>query len=182
MDRQQAVSLRMQSSFDLPIGDSSSRELLQEDELMANNRMMSVDDADEEEAQDNFEMGSTATGSRNDLEIQSPIQFSMLSPQELLMNTQGMTRGGQSSEGSDPVPLTNNIGLTSRSKGRGDSVSGKNCNAADGVEGGARGVPRRARKMVEFATLDDNDNSKQKRSDSTGDAAIQAKIFAEIKK
>lgn len=167
-DRFQAVALRMQSSFDLPIGDTSSRELLQEDELiMATTRMMSVDEPDEEEeALDNFEM-ETPNDSRNDLEILSPIKLSMLSTQLLSTKPQA---------GSPPGAAGNSVLLSSSLKGVGQKRASES--ASD---------KGRARKVVEFANFDDNDPNcgKQKRTDSAGggtDAAIQAKIFAEIKK
>lgn len=161
------LGMQMQSSFDLPIGDTSSRELLQEDELiMATVRMMSVEEPDEvEEAIDNFEM-ETPNESRQDLDILSPIKLSMMSYQ-LLSTTAAGT-------------LENNLQLASSLKGAtGDGSDRGRVNEVVGQ--------RRPRKVVEFANFDDceQQGTKQKRTDSAGggtDAAIQAKIFSEIKK
>lgn len=174
----QSRGLRMQSSFDSPIGDSSSGELLREDELLATHRTLSVDDPDEkEEALDSFEMSETATGSRNDLEILSPIK---LPSAELQLTKQTTTRGG-TSDCRDFLTMDNHVvflpSLKSKSGTDNDlngSVSG------DGVERSVK--ERKTRKVVEFAQFDDIENLKQKRTGSTGEAAIQAKIFAEIKK
>lgn len=184
------VAIRMQSSFDSPFRDSGSRELLQEDELAAS-RMMSVDEPDEEEeALDNFEM-DTPNESRNDLEILSPIKLSMLSTQLLSTTKNGNSRSTSAKSGIErdgnggdsAVTMGNNV-LSSSLKGGGGTGGG------DG--GGGRrlndsSVVGRPRKVVEFANFEDNECSlaKEKRTDSTGatsDAAIQAKIFAEIKK
>lgn len=166
---QSTVSIPMQSSssFDLPIGDSGSRELLQDDELMsATTRMISMDGGaadEEEEALDNFEMG-TPNESKNDLEILSPIKLSMLSTQ--LLSTTAESRAG-------PGNSSGNVYASSMKSGpRGVSECSDR-----------RRVDERPRKVVEFANFEDNDYSRQKqqRTDSTGDA-VQAKIFAEIKK
>lgn len=173
---------RMQSSFDLPIGDSGSRELLQDDELMTTtSRMVSVDEPDEEEeALDNFEMG-TPNESRNDLEILSPIKLSMLSTQ-LLSTTSGTTTTktprNKSTNSNALIIMASSLKGGQRGGGSGATMasdnSGRDRRVAD--EG------QRPRKVVEFANFDDYSGQKQNRTDSTGDAAIQAKIFAEIKK
>lgn len=173
---------RMQSSFDLPIGDSGSRELLQDDELMTTtSRMVSVDEPDEEEeALDNFEM-DTPNESRNDLEILSPIKLSMLSTQ-LLSTTSGTTTtktpGNKSTNSNALIIMASSLKGRQRGGGSGATMasdnSGRDRRVAD--EG------QRPRKVVEFANFDDYSGQKQNRTDSTGDAAIQAKIFAEIKK
>lgn len=173
-----AVALRMQSSF-----DTSSRELLQDDELLSMNaRLMSVDEPDEEEeALDNFEMG-TPNESRNDLEILSPIKLSMLSTQ-LLSTVKAATPPGGCGQGL--VSVGNNV-LSSSLKGQKSDYCDRGGEGAGVVnEGTALVGQRRPRKMVEFANFEDNANVKQKRTDSAGggtDAAIQAKIFSEIKK
>lgn len=169
---------RMQSSFDLPIGDSGSRELLQDDELLTTtSRMVSVDEPDEEEeALDNFEMG-TPNESRNDLEILSPIKLSMLSTQ-LLSTTSGTTTKTSGNKTTNSNAL---IIMASSLKGgqRGGATTASDNSGRDrrGADEG-----QRPRKVVEFANFDDYSGQKQNRTDSTGDAAIQAKIFAEIKK
>lgn len=176
-----AVMMMMQSSFDLPFGDSGTRGLLQEDEL-ATTRMMSVDEPDvegedEEEALDNFEM-ETPNESRNDLEILSPIKLSMLSTQLLSTKT--------------AVAAERTKSALSGGGLMGNNVSSLKCTQRGGMGGS---LDRRTddgpvcvgrpRKVVEFANFEDSD-SKHKRTDSTGgggtDAAIQAKIFAEIRK
>lgn len=176
----EGVSIRMmQSSFDSPYtGDSGSRELLQEDEL-ATTRIMSLDEPDEEEeALDNFE---TSNDSRIDLEILSPIKLSMLSTQLL------STSASKSIEPDDrkPTVVGNNV-ISSSLKGGGTKGSGSD-SCGRRVDEGSSAVAGRPRKVVEFANFDDNECTlaKQKRTDSTGgggEAAVEAKIFAEIRK
>lgn len=171
------VSIRMQSSFDSPFtGDSGSRELLQEDELTTT-RMMSLDEPDEEEeALDNFEMSNE---SRMDLEILSPIKLSMLSTQLLSTNASK----GIESEDRKAAVVGNNV-LSSSLKGGAKGSGSDSCGRR--VDDGSSVVAGRPRKVVEFANFDDNECTlaKQKRTDSTGggEAAVQAKIFAEIRK
>lgn len=156
----------MQSSFDFPLGDTSSRELLQEDELLATTCMISLDEPPDEEEEDNFAM-DTPHESRTDLEILSPIKLSMLSTQ--LLATSQPTAAGS------PLPSSLKNGEKSVDRGRAVAVA---------VEGLSSAAPRRQRKVVEFANFEENSEvtvGKQKRTDST-DAALQAKIFAEIKK
>lgn len=144
----------------------------EEEELMASTRMMSLDDPNEFEALDNFEM-ETPTESRTDLEILSPIKLSMLSTQ--LLASSPPHRGFTAAPPED-------VRLTSSLKGSSGCVSDNNCTKSAAVNDVAG---RRPRKVVEFVNFEDNDPTVKKRTDSAGgstDAAIQAKIFAEIKK
>lgn len=159
------VSIRMQSSFDSPFTEDSTT------------RMMSLDEPDEEEeALDNFEMSNE---SRMDLEILSPIKLSMLSTQLLSTNASK----GIESEDRKPAVVGNNV-LSSSLKGGAKGSGSDSCGRR--VDDGSSVVAGRPRKVVEFANFDDNECTlaKQKRTDSTGggEAAVQAKIFAEIRK
>lgn len=191
----------MQSSFDFPLGDtsSSSRELQNDEDLLIGatrmiSRDMDMDDMEHvkelEEALDNFQMDDTPNESRNDLEILSPIKLSMLSTQ--LLSTAKKRKSGSPPPAPQllpppPVSLPSSLkSLTGGDKhGQGRKSVVDRGGDVEASSASSVVVPRRPRKVVEFANFDDanceSGPGKQKRTDST-DAAIQAKIFAEIKK